>query len=80
VANFEHNAGEIVRFCGLTWEAQCLDYAHTPRPIATFSAIEARDPVTLTRRADRYRDHLAPLVSALGEAGVDLATGAWLAH
>ncbi len=78
VADFEQKAAEIVRFCGLTWEAQCLDYAKSPRPIATFSAIEVRDPVSESKRADRYREHLAELVSTLEQAGVDLATGARL--
>ncbi|MGE0580537.1 MAG: sulfotransferase [Steroidobacteraceae bacterium] len=78
-ADFEHKAADIVRFCGLEWEPQCLDYARSPRPIATFSAIEAREPVKVSRRADRYRAHLAPLIAALDDGGVDLETGAWKA-
>jgi tetratricopeptide (TPR) repeat protein len=76
VADFERGAADIVRFCGLDWEAQCLEYARSPRPIATFSAIEAREPVRLKPRADRYRAHLAPLMAALEAAGVDPETGA----
>ena len=78
VADFERRAAEVVRFCGLEWDARCLDYARSPRPIATFSAIEVRDPVGESRRSERYAAHLAPLVAALEEAGVDTATGAWL--
>jgi tetratricopeptide (TPR) repeat protein len=79
-ADFERRAADVVRFCGLDWEPQCLDYARSPRPIATFSAIEAREPPSVSRRADRYRAYLAELVSALGKAGVDPDTGAWLAQ
>lgn len=76
IADFEREAQELVQFCGLEWEPQCLDYQRSPRPIATFSSIDARDPIRESRRADRYRAHLAPLVAALEEAGIDLATGA----
>ncbi|MCW5569764.1 MAG: sulfotransferase [Steroidobacteraceae bacterium] len=75
--DFARGAAGIVRFCGLDWEPQCLDYAHSPRPVATFSAIEAREPPSLSRRAGRYRAYLGELVSALEKAGVDLETGGW---
>ena len=75
-ADFACKAGEIVRFCGLEWDPQCLDYRQSPRAISTFSAIEVRDPVVATRRADRYAAYLAPLVTALEAAGVHPGTGA----
>lgn len=75
-AGFEDKAVDIVRFCGLEWDPKCLEYRQSTRPISTFSAIEVRDEVAITRRADRYAAHLAPLIAALEAGGVDLATGA----
>ncbi len=76
VVDFEPAARALVASCGLDWEPQCLDYARTPRPIATFSSVEVRAPIGDMRRADRYRAYLGPLIEALEEAGVDLETGA----
>jgi hypothetical protein len=69
-------APRIVAACGLAWEPQVLDYASLDRPIATFSAVDARGPVAVRRgRAVRYAAQLAPLVESLRAAGVDPATG-----
>lgn len=76
VADFERSARSLIDFCGLDWAPECLDYARSPHPIATFSSVEVRGPISDMRRADRYRDYLAPLVTALEEAGVDLESGA----
>lgn len=76
VADFERSARALVASCGLEWEPACLDYARSPRAIATFSGVEVRGPIADMRRADRYRDYLAPLVAALEDAGVDLESGA----
>ena len=50
VATFERAAPELVAACGLEWEAQCLEFQRTPRVIATFSTVQARDPVRLRQR------------------------------
>lgn len=79
VGDFERAAPELVRVCGLEWEPQCLDFQNTPRAIATFSTVQARDPVRLGNgRAKRYASYLAPLVQALEREGVNLGTGALL--
>lgn len=80
VGDFEAQARALVDFCGLEWDPACLDYANSPRAIATFSSVEVRDAVSLREHAPRYAAHLGPLVSALQDAGVDLATGALRAH
>ena len=77
VATFERAAPELVAACGLEWEVQCLEFQRTPRVIATFSTVQARDPVRSGNgRAKLYAKYLGPLVSALESAGVDLQTGA----
>lgn len=77
VADVDAVAARLVRFCGLDWEDACRDFAAKRRIIGTMSAVQARQPVSGFRgRAGRYGRHLAPLVAALRDAGVDLATGA----
>ena len=77
VADIDSGAAALVRFCGLDWEDACRDFAATRRRIGTMSAVQARQPVSGFRgRARRYAGHLAPLVAALRNAGVDVATGA----
>lgn len=80
VGDLDAQARALVEFCGLEWDPACLDYANSPRAIATFSSVEVRDAVSLRQHAPRYAAHLGPLVSALQDAGVDLATGALRTH
>lgn len=79
--NFQIAAPDLLQACGLEWESQCLRFQETQRPIATFSTVQARDPVRLgSGRADRYQKHLASLAEALERASVDLKTGALVQH
>lgn len=76
-ADLARGARGLMESIGLPWEPQCLEFQRAGRAIATFSTIEAREPVVVrNHRADRYAHHLAPLVAALSAGGVDLATGA----
>lgn len=76
VENFERAAPALVQACGLAWEPQCLHFQSTSRAIATFSTVQVRDPIRLgERRADRYAQHLEPLLTALKTVSVDAATG-----
>jgi tetratricopeptide (TPR) repeat protein len=69
-------APRLLEACGLAWEPPVLDYASLGRPIATFSAVDARGPVAVRRgRAARYAAHLGPLDGSLRAAGVDPDTG-----
>lgn len=77
VADFESEARGLITACGLEWDASCLDFQRAERPIATFSAVEARDPVSSRNvRVARYRGHLQPLIQELVARGIDLETGA----
>ena len=77
VADFANAAPKLVQACGLEWEPQCLEFQKTPRPIATFSTVQARSEVALGNgRAQRYEKYLGPLAAALEAAGIDLQTGA----
>lgn len=75
--DFENAAPALLKACGLAWEPACLEFQKAPRAIATFSTVQARDPVTVANgRALRYASHLAPLRLELERADIDLETGA----
>ena len=76
VADFESLAPRIVRYCDLEWEAACGSFWTSPRVVSTISTVQVRQPPRLAGRRDRYARHLAPLVSALSQAGVGLRSGA----
>jgi tetratricopeptide (TPR) repeat protein len=69
VADLETEAKKLVRFCGLPWDPRCLAFHETQRPVRTASAIQVRQPIyhTSQGRWHAYRDHLGPLIAALGD-------------
>ncbi|MCS6946195.1 MAG: sulfotransferase, partial [Steroidobacteraceae bacterium] len=71
VADFPEQARRLIAACGLPWDPACLEFQRNPRPIVTFSAVEAREPVASRNgRAARYGSLLAPLRAALAERGI----------
>ncbi len=77
VENFDDVAPKLVAVCGLDWEAACADFQNVSRNIATFSAVQVREPLkNQNGRAALYAAHLAPLARALEDGSVDLKTGA----
>jgi tetratricopeptide (TPR) repeat protein len=69
IADPEAAARQLVDFCGLPWDPGCLEFYKTSRPVFTSSAAQVRRPVYRTSqgRWRRYREHLAPLIEALGD-------------
>jgi tetratricopeptide (TPR) repeat protein len=77
--DFDTAAPALVAACGLEWEEGCRNFQAASRPIATFSAVQARKPVRVhSGTAQKYRAWLGPLTEALHHAGVDPDSGAWL--
>jgi hypothetical protein len=72
VSHPEDEIRRLLSFVGLGWEAACLTPHQTKRPIATFSAVQVRQPVSAaySGQAQRYQLQLAPLRQALLQAGV----------
>jgi tetratricopeptide (TPR) repeat protein len=70
VDHLEAEARRLIAFCGLEWDAACLDFHQTRRPVLTASAAQVRQPLyrTSLARWELYRSHLAPLLQALGLA------------
>ncbi|MGH7097272.1 MAG: sulfotransferase [Stellaceae bacterium] len=67
VADLERQARLIVSRCGLAWDAACLAFHKTRRPVLTASAAQVRQPVYRDAggRSRPYRHLLAPLLDAL---------------
>jgi hypothetical protein len=69
VEAFEAEARRIVAYCGLDWDARCLEFHKTERPVITASTAQVRQPLFKTSigRWRRYEQWLGPLQEALGE-------------
>lgn len=71
----ERVSRDLLAYCGLPWEAQCLEFHRNPDPVATASAAQVREPIH-TGSVDlwhRYSEGLSPLIERLRQAGVDVA-------
>ena len=68
VADLEGAARRIVAHCGLAWDARCLDFHTTERPVRTASVVQVRQPVYrgAVGRWRPYASMLRPLLEALG--------------
>ncbi|CAN5213417.1 tetratricopeptide repeat-containing sulfotransferase family protein [soil metagenome] len=66
VADHERAARDMIAFCGLEWEENCLDFAKNERAVATPSRWQVRQPI-YTRSLNR-RDNYAPYIRALTAA------------
>lgn len=68
VADPEGVARRIVSHCGLGWDARCLDFHRSQRPVRTASAAQVRRPIyqASVGRRRRYEAFLGPLLAELG--------------
>ncbi len=71
VDDLETQARRLVEFCGLPWDAGCLVFHQTNRPIFTASNVQVRRPLyrTSLARWRRYEADLEPLLTELGGLG-----------
>jgi len=70
VATLDEKAKEIVAFCGLDWNEQCLRFHDSDRPVKTASVTQVRKPIYSTS-VDRWRcyeEQLQPLIQELGRS------------
>jgi Sulfotransferase family len=63
VADLEGQARRIIAHCGLEWDAHCLAFHRTERPVRTASATQVRQPI-YNSAIGRWRVH-KPLIGAL---------------
>ena len=68
IADLEGQARRFVAYCGLEWDARCLEFQNADRPVRTASVAEVRQPIYATAigRWRAYEPFLAPLRDALG--------------
>jgi hypothetical protein len=61
----------LLAHCGLDWDERCLAFFENRRAVRTASTLQVRKPISTQSigRWQRYRAHLGPLLSALGEQG-----------
>ncbi len=69
VSDPEGQARRMVEYCGLEWNAACLDFHRNERPIQTASVMQVRQPMyrSSVGRWRHYEPYLAPLIDALGD-------------
>jgi tetratricopeptide (TPR) repeat protein len=69
IADHETVSRSLVAFCGLEWSDRCLTFFKTTRAVQTASTIQVRKPISTkpVGRWKRYRSHLEPLLTALGQ-------------
>jgi tetratricopeptide (TPR) repeat protein len=68
VANIEEQTRRMIAHCGLEWDARCLNFHLTERPVRTASAVQVRQPIYKTSVGQwrKYEPFLSSLLSALG--------------
>ncbi|CAM2926941.1 hypothetical protein PAT01_08800 [Pseudoalteromonas atlantica] len=60
VAQPEQQIKELVSFCNLEWQAQCIDFHLNTAPVSTASKVQVRQPLA-TRQLAVGR-HLSPIL------------------
>ncbi len=68
VEDLEGQARRMIEYCGLEWDARCLDFHRTERTVQTASAAQVRQPLfrSSVQRWRRYEASLGPLLQELG--------------
>ena len=69
VADTEQQARRLLDYCGLEWDAACLEFHATKRKVRTASITQVRQPIytSSVERWRRYGNTLDPLREALGD-------------
>jgi len=71
VTDLERESRRLIEFLGLDWEAACLEFHKTDRPVVSASGWQVRQPL-FTRSIGRWRKyerHLGPLLEVLAGGG-----------
>ncbi|MEO8546814.1 MAG: tetratricopeptide repeat protein [Sphingomicrobium sp.] len=77
VSDTEKEAKALIEFLGLEWDAKCLDFHNSDRPVKTASVAQVRRPIynTAVKRWKKYGDGLQPLVDAIEGKSASASTG-----
>lgn len=65
----ETQTRQLIEFCALDWENACLKFHESKRAVSTASIHQVRQPIykSSVHRYQRFENHLAPLIDALGD-------------
>ena len=75
VNDLEGESRKLLDYCGLDWQAQCLNFHENKEASTTASTAQIRRPVYRSSigKWRNYSDQLRPLADILGKGGVDIA-------
>ncbi|WP_422929670.1 tetratricopeptide repeat-containing sulfotransferase family protein [Singulisphaera sp. PoT] len=64
VASPERHIRELLRFCGLSWDTNCLEFHRTERVVHTASTFQVKSPVYTrsVKRWKNYEKHIGELI------------------
>ena len=67
VADHKTVSRDLISFCGLDWNDQCLEFYKGDRAVQTLSRVQVRQPIynTSIGRWKHYEKYLEPLTTAL---------------
>lgn len=67
IADQEAQTRRLLEFCGLEWDARCLDFHKTDRTVRTWSYNQVRQPIykSSVARWRKFEAHLTPLLDEL---------------
>ena len=67
IANQESVSKQMINFCKLDWEEECLNFHSTKREVNTASAVQVRKPIykTSVNLWEKYKENLNPLIKEL---------------
>lgn len=68
--------GDLLEYCELDWQENCLNFQTNPQPTTTASASQVRQPIYTSSigKWTNYRQALKPLEKILENAGIDIPT------
>jgi len=68
----EENIKQILSFCGLEFEQQCVDFHQNKRTVKTLSSSQVRRPIFThgINRWQQYQAWLVPLINEMEKAGI----------
>ncbi len=65
----ERISHELLEYCGLDWNDECLNFHKSKRVVATASLAQVRQPIykSSVQRWKKYKSHIAPLLEGFPE-------------
>lgn len=64
---------DLLNFCGLEWEENCINFHTNNRKVKTASVLQVRQPIykTSMKKWQDFEKHLQPLTDILGQLNID---------